>query len=174
VTPQALPALPLKLWQLAAPTLFALFLALIAIRSDVDTSDAFTRFWSRVLSNRHQIMVEVDASGDGKSIAPAMAEAAMPLSLIGTSFQVPIHMSVATNRPANPGVCVIRLSTGKEPPDGAREWQVAGVRVIYQTEGGPVLWLAGKSPEDIGHAVRSLSAHSAFPEIRIDPVSELR
>jgi hypothetical protein len=165
---------PMRLWQLAAPTVFALFMALVAIRSDADTSDSFTTFWSLALSNRDAIAVEVDASGDAESISPAMAEAAMPFSLLGASFQMPVHLRAATHSATDQRVCRIRLSTANPPPGSTREWNVGGVQVYYLPGGGPVLWLVGRNPEEIGGAAQSLSVRSAFPGIRVDPGSSVR
>jgi hypothetical protein len=165
--PVAAPAAapPMLLWQLAAPTIIALFLALIAIRVDVDTSDSFSRFWSKVLANRSQIVVVVDPAPDGVSISPAMAEAALPLSMIASSFQVPIHFAIA-RQPLNPRVCVIRLSTRARPPSQASSWNVAGATVFYDSRGDQVLWLFGRDPETLTRAVQSISDRSGFPEIR--------
>jgi len=156
---------PMLLWQLATPTIIALFLALIAIRVDVDTSDSFSRFWSKVLANRSQIVVEVDPAPDGVSISPAMAEAALPLSMIASSFQVPIHFATA-RQPLDPRVCVIRLSTTARPPSQASSWNVAGATVFHTSNGDQVLWLFGRDPETLTRAVQSISDRSGFPEIR--------
>ena len=159
------PAPQMLLWQLATPTIIALFLALIAIRVDVDTSDSFSRFWSKVLANRSQIVVEVDPAPDGVSISPAMAEAALPLSMIASSFQVPIHFATA-RQPLDPRVCVIRLSTTARPPSQASSWNVAGATVFHASKGDQVLWLFGLDPETLTRAVQSISDRSGFPEIR--------
>lgn len=166
--PQPVAPPAMRFWQLVAPTLCALFMVLIAIRSDADTSDSFTHFWSRALANRNQIVVEVEASGDAESISPAMADAALPFSLVGASFQVPVHIRAAAGHPIDRSVCVIRLSTGTQPPASAREWEIAGVKVFYLDEGGQVLWLIGKGPEEIARAAQSLSSRSGFPNIRMD------
>src|SRR5580658_5876168 len=64
---------PMLLWQLAAPTIFAAFLALMAIRGGVESSDAFARFWNQAMAGRTEIAIAVD-SGEGASISPAMAD----------------------------------------------------------------------------------------------------
>lgn len=164
--PAAAPAAapPMSLWQLAAPTVFALFLALVAIRADVDTSDSFSRFWSRVLANRSQIVVEVDPAPDGVSISPAMAEAALSLSTIGSSFQVPIHIAAA-GQPVDPRVCVVRLSTTTRPPFPASSWNLAGGTLFYGSKGNQGLWLYARDSETLTRAVQSLSDRTGFPEI---------
>jgi hypothetical protein len=156
----------MRLWQLALPTVFALFLALFSIRSDADTSDSFMRFWSRMLAGRSAIVVQIDAAGNKSSISPAMAEVAMPLALVGMSFQVPVHLTVATHRALDPRVCVIRLSTAERPPTGTVEWTLGAVHVFRPASGSPALWLVGQSAEEIGLAVERLCARSAFPELR--------
>ena len=65
--PVAPPAPPMLLWQLAAPTLIAIFLALIAVRGRVASNDAYMAFWSRLLTNRSAIVVELDPAADGVS-----------------------------------------------------------------------------------------------------------
>jgi len=67
-------------WQSAAPTLFALFLALLAIRADVEANDSFSRLWSSALAYRSEIVVAVDPASDAYPMSPAMAEIALPLS----------------------------------------------------------------------------------------------
>jgi hypothetical protein len=52
----------MRLWQLALPSLFAVFLALIAIRGEVESNDSFSRFWDRALAGRTQITIAVDGS----------------------------------------------------------------------------------------------------------------
>jgi hypothetical protein len=155
---------PMPFWQLAAPTVFALFLAVIAIRADVDASDSFSRFWSRVLANRSQLVVEVDPAPDGVSISPAMAEAALSFSNIASSFQVPIHI-VAARQLADPRAGVIRLSTTTRPPFPASSWSVAGATLFYASKGNPVLWLFARDSETLTRAVQSLSDRTGFPEI---------
>jgi hypothetical protein len=164
--PKPSPVPPMRLWQLAAPTVFAVFLALIAIRVDADNSDSYTRFWSHVLAHRSAIVVELDRAGGAESISPAMAEAALPFSRIGASLQVPVHLRAASHHPFDPLVCLIRLSTDERPASAAREWEEGGVKVFYLAEGGPALWLVGKNPEAIGRAAQSLSTRTSFPEVQ--------
>jgi hypothetical protein len=162
---------PMLLWQLAAPTLFALFLVLIAIRADVESNDSFSRFWSRVLANRSEIVVEVDPASDGVSISPAMAEAALPLSFIASSFQVPIHIVAAGSQSAGPHAAgpqasVLRLSTAEKPASAVSAWNVGGATLFYDPKGKYAFWLFGANPETLALAVRSLADRSVFPEIR--------
>ena len=166
--PVAVPTVPppMLFWQLAAPTFIALFVALIAIRADVETSDSFSRFWSKVLANRSEIVVEVDTASDGVSVSPAMAEAAMPLSMIASSFQVPIHIAGVARQPFDPRVCVVRLSTTARPSSRTSSSNVARATLFYAPEGNYVLWLFGENPEILTRAVQSLSNRSGFPEIR--------
>jgi hypothetical protein len=77
--------------QLAPPTLFAAFLALMAIRRGVESSDAFSRFWNQAMAERTEIAIEVDA-GVGESISPAMADAAIPLEALANTLQMPVHI----------------------------------------------------------------------------------
>jgi len=157
---------PMLLWQLAAPTLFALFLVLIAIRADVESNDSFSRFWSRVLANRSEIVVEVDPAPDGVSISPAMAEAALPLSFIASSFQVPIHVAAAGSHSAGPHASVLRLSMADKPSSAVSAWNVGGATLFYDPKSKYAFWLFGANPETLALAVRSLADRSVFPEIR--------
>ena len=153
------------LWQLAAPTLFALFLVLIAIRADVATNDSFSRFWSTVLADRNEIVVVVDPASDGVSISPAMAEIALPLSIIASSFQVPLHIAAAGRQPFGPRACVVRLSMISRPSSETSSWNVVGATLSYASKGDRVLWLFAPNTETLTSAVQSLADRSVFPEI---------
>src|SRR5580658_2081167 len=95
---------PMLLWQLAAPTLFAAFLALLAIRGGVESSDAFSRFWNQALAGRTEIAIAVDA-GDGSSISPAMADAAMPFEALADALQRPVHIIAASSQAPSAKYC---------------------------------------------------------------------
>src|SRR5215472_6694448 len=44
-------------WQMAAPTLAAIFLSLVAIRGGLDPSDAFSRFWDSAMAGRTDVAI---------------------------------------------------------------------------------------------------------------------
>ena len=156
---------PMLLWQLAAPTLFALFLVLMAIRADVEANDSFSRFWSTALAGRSEIMVEVDPASDGVSISPAMAEIALPLSMIASPFRIPIHIAAAGRQPSDPRACVVRLSMISRPSSETNSWNVAGATLFYVSNGNRVLWLFARDAETLTRAAQSLADRSVFPEI---------
>ena len=160
-------AKPMPLAQLSAPTIVALFLALIAIRIQSDTGDGFQRFWSGLLTDRTQILVQLDAAPDGVSISPAMAEAAMPFSTVAASFQLPFHMSAA-HASTGSSICVIRLSTSEHPPSGAggRSERVGDAMLFYTPRSRPELWLTGETTGSLARAVQVLATRDRFPEIR--------
>src|SRR5208283_3458438 len=83
--PSSLAPPPMRFWQLAVPSLFAVFLALIAIRGEVESRDSFSRFWNNALAGRTQITIAVDADG-ASSISPAIADAAMPFESLASVF----------------------------------------------------------------------------------------
>lgn len=170
VQPKVRPASPpaLSLWQLASPTVIALFLALVAIRFDTETSDAFTLFWRATIADAKEIFVEVDPAADGQSISPAIAEAALPLAAVGTSFQIPVHLGTVAPQPHSPRLCVIRLTTGRAPATSKQNWRIGGVRVFYCVDGESVLWLVGSTPEELKWGLQALAMHSSFPGFRID------
>jgi hypothetical protein len=152
----------MRLWQLAAPSLVAVFLALIAIRADVESSDSFSRFWNQALAGRTEIAVVVDAAGPS-SISPAMADAAMPLEALAATFQLPVHI-VAASRPAiTPRSSVIRLSLCQKPPD--RAFLPLGGAAVFRGYEGVDLWLCADSAEKLRSAAQTLSSRSGFPEI---------
>ncbi len=157
-------ARPMLLRQLSAPTVVALFLALIAIRVQVDGNDAFTRFWSSVLTGRDAIVVQLDAAPDGISISPALAEAATPLSTIASSFQVPFHMFAGSGVRRDPQEFLIRLSTVERPPQEKQSQRVGDATLYYGA--GATLWLTGESAATLAKAVGILTTHDRFPDLR--------
>jgi len=166
ILPKKLPSMPLA--QLCAPTIVALFVALIAIRIQSDmgagTGDAFTRFWSGLLMDRNQILVQLDAAPDGVSISPAMAEAAMPISRVAASFQLPFHMSAA-HLAAGSAACIIRLSTSEHPAAGRSE-RVGDALLFYNPGSRSDLWVTGETVGSLARAVQTLSSRDGFPNIR--------
>ena len=107
---------PMRFWQLAAPSLLAIFLALIAVRGDVESNDSFSRFWNQAIAGRTEIVIAVDGDGPS-SVSPAMADAAMPLESLATVFQVPVHIVLADGLAQASRSCVIRLSLRQQPPE---------------------------------------------------------
>jgi hypothetical protein len=79
------------LWQLAPPTLVAVFLALVAIRGRLESGDAFSRFPNRAMLGRSAITVVLDSETVG-AISPAMASAALPSKGSPKMLQVPVHV----------------------------------------------------------------------------------
>jgi hypothetical protein len=158
----------MPLAQLCAPTIVALFVALIAIRIQSDmgagAGDAFTRFWSGLLMDRNQILVQLDAAPDGVSISPAMAEAAMPISRVAASFQLPFHMSAARGQAVGSSACVIRLSTS-EHPEGRGE-RFGDALLFYDPGSRSDLWVTGETVGSLARAVQTLATRDGFPEIR--------
>jgi hypothetical protein len=154
---------PLLLRQLAAPTLVALFIALAVIRARVETDDAFTAFWSKLLADRSEIVVEVDPAADGISIPPKMADAAMWFSSVAASFELPIRISPGGDRSTR-SVCVIRLSMKDRPAPGARTHQIGDATV--SSGDGADLILFSENANQLRRAVQSLSSREDFPVAR--------
>jgi hypothetical protein len=103
---------PLALWQLATPTLIAIFLALVAIRGGVESDDAFSRFWDHAMAGRNAISVVPD--GESESAVPsAVAEAAMPIERLADAFQMPVRLATAGSKIAS-GAFVIHLSLSRQ------------------------------------------------------------
>ena len=73
------PLLPraMPLWQLAAPTAIALFLAIIAVRFDVGSEDAYFHFWASLLAHRTSIRVSLGDSNTTRRISQDLANAAL-------------------------------------------------------------------------------------------------
>jgi hypothetical protein len=154
---------PMLLWQLAAPTLFAAFLVLMAIRGGVESSDAFSRFWNHAMAGRTEIAIEVDA-GAGESISPAMADAAMPLEGLANALQTPVHIIAAGLQTPPAKYCVIRLSL-KQKPSARAEFLLNGASVFRGRGGDPAIWLWAENAEALRSAAMSLSSRSGFPEM---------
>jgi hypothetical protein len=120
----------MSLAQLSAPTIVALL---------ADTSGRFQRFWSDMLTDRNQILVQLDAAPDGVSISDSMAEAAMPISAVAASFHLPFHMSAAhmsQGQTAGSSAFIIRLSTSEYPPNGVaggRSERVGDALIVLQS-----------------------------------------
>jgi hypothetical protein len=154
---------PMRLWQLAAPSLFAAFLVLVAIRGGVEHSDAFSRFWNRALAGRTAIEIAVDADGPS-SISLALADAAVPLESLANAFQLPVHIVAAGSQTADPRSFTIRISTRQkpsEPPlldlDGAE---------VFGGRDGAGLWLWADTAGKLRSAAQTLASRPDFPEIR--------
>jgi hypothetical protein len=153
---------PMRLWQLAAPSLFALFLVLIAIRGDVESNDSFSRFWNHALAGRTEISIVVDGDGPA-SISPAMADAAMPFESLATVFQIPVHIATADRQTPASHSCIIRISTQQRPAEPAL-LQVNGA-ALYRGQNGAALWLWADTAEKLRSATQTLASRSGFPEI---------
>lgn len=164
--PQALPACPpqppMLLRQLAAPTLIAVFLALIAIRADVESSDGFSRFWNQAMVGRTDIVVELDSQA-GASVSPLMADAAMPLERLAGALHVPVHV-VAAGGAEHPTSCIIRLSLTSWPP-GREALRIGRAAVFRGSVRGPAVWVWAESAEALRSAAQVLTSRSGFPEV---------
>jgi hypothetical protein len=154
--------LPMQLWQLAAPSLFAVFLALISIRGDVESSDSFSRFWNHALAGRTAISIVVDAEGSS-GISPALADAAMPFEALAGLFQVPVHI-VASGRMPAAGSCVIHISMQQKPSEPAL-LRVNGA-AVFRGQDDAALWLWADSAEKLRSAAQTLASRSEFPEVQ--------
>ena len=149
------------LWQLAAPTLIAVSLALVAIRGGVESSDAFSRFWDRAMAGRSGIAVVLD-SETGGSISLAMADAALPIERLSELLQVPVHVWPA-GASVRPESYVIRLSLKQRPLD-SRLFRVGSAVASLGTRGDR-LWLWAETPEALRAAAGALTTRSGFPAI---------
>jgi hypothetical protein len=150
-------------WQLAAPTLVAVFLALVAIRGGVEANDAFSRFWDRAMAGRTQIAVVLDTESGG-AISPAMADAALPIERLSETLQVPVHV-LAAGAKLHANSYVIRLSL-REKPTGGRSFPVGSATLVRQGSRDGAIWLWAETPEDLRAAARTLTSRSGFPEIQ--------
>jgi hypothetical protein len=153
---------PMLLWQLAAPTLIAVFLALVAIRGGVESNDAFSRFWDHAMDGNTQIAVVVD-SENGESISPVRADAAMPIERLADELQVPVRVVAAGSKPGA-RTFVIRLSLSEKPP--GRQSLALGAASVFR--GGPrehAVWLWAENPEALRAAAQMLTSRSGFPEL---------
>jgi hypothetical protein len=153
----------MRLWQLAAPSLFAVFLALIAIRGDVESNDSFSRFWNQALAGRTEIAITVDADG-ASSISPAMADAALPFQALASAFQLPVHIVRAGGQPRSPHSYAIRMSLRQKPAERA-QLHLNGADV-FRGEDGAALWLWAESAEKLRSAAQTLASRSGFPEVQ--------
>jgi len=154
---------PMRLWQLAAPSLIAAFLALAAIRGGVERSDAFSRFWNRALAGRTAIEIAVDADGPS-SISPALADAALPLESLADTFQLPVHVVPAGSEAAGSRSFTIRISTRQKPP-GPVLLYLNGAEVSEDRDGSE-LWLWADTTGKLRSAAQALASQPDFPEIR--------
>jgi hypothetical protein len=164
---EALPACPpqppsMLLRQLAAPTLVAVFLALIAIRADVESSDGFSRFWNQAMAGRTDIVVELDPQA-GASVSPLMADAAMPLERLAGALQVPVHV-VAAGGAEHPASCIIRLSLTSRPP-GREDLRIGRAAVFRGSVREPAVWVWAENAEALRSAAQVLTSRSGFPQV---------
>jgi hypothetical protein len=153
---------PMRLWQLAAPTLCAAFFALLAIRGGVESSDAYSRFWNQTLAGRSEIAIVVDAGPSG-SISPAMADAALPLEALATAYHTQVHL-IAEGERVPHGACMIRLSLDRKPAERA-EFRIDGAKVFRAHDGGAALWLWAENAGALRQATTSLSSRTGFPQL---------
>ena len=160
-TKRPAPPPPMPLRQMAAPTWMAVFLALIAIRADVESSDAFSRFWNQAMAGRTEIVVAVDAEAGG-SIAPGMADAAMPLERLWSALQVPVHI-VTAGAGGHPRACVIRLSL-KARPSGRQAFRLGPAAVFRGSAGEAAVWVWAENADALRYAAQMLASRAGFPE----------
>jgi hypothetical protein len=152
----------MRLWQLAAPSLLAAFLALIAIRSTVESNDSFSRFWDHALAGRTEVMIAVDANGTS-SISPGMADAALPLESLASAFQLPVHIVAADARTSVSRSYAIRMSTRQKPAEPVL-FHLNGATVFRDQEGA-ALWLWADTVEKLRAAAQTLASRSGFPDV---------
>ena len=161
--PSILAPPPMRSWQLAVPSLFAVFLALIAIRGEVESNDSFSRFWDHALAGRTQITIAVDADG-ASSISPAMADAAMPFESLASVFELPVHIVAAERQaPASPS-CVIRMSV-RQKPSAPALLHLNGADVFRGQESS-TLWLWAETADKLRSAAQTLASRSGFPDLQ--------
>lgn len=153
---------PMLFWQLASPTLIAIFLALVVLRTGVESHDAFSRFWDQAMAGRTNIAVVVD-SASGSSISPAMADAAMPFERLADMLRVPVHI-VAADGARERGAYVVRL-TLTEKPDGLKVVRLGSATLFYGDPSGLAVWLWAENAEALRAAAQTLTSRSGFPEI---------
>ena len=150
---------PMLLWQLAAPTLIAIFLTLVVVRGGVESDDAFSRFWDQAMAGRTSIAVVVD-SAEGSSISPAMADAAMPMERLADMLRIPVHI-VAAHVGENGGAFVVRLSLTDKPAG----WKPFHLGVATLFRGDHAVWVWAANPEALRVAAQTLTSRTGFPEI---------
>jgi len=153
----------MRLWQLAAPSLCAVFLSLIAIRGTVESSDSFSRFWDRALAGRTEVTIGVDAAGPS-SISPAMADAALPLESLESSFQLPVHIVAANPQAPVAHRYTIRMSTRQRPSEPPL-FYLNGASV-FRGQDGAALWLWADTTEKLRSAAQTLASRSGFPAVQ--------
>ena len=91
--PERLPTVsppPMSFWQMAAPTAIALFLAIVAIRFDLRSDSAYSRFWGHLLAHRSGIHIALDGENRSGWISPDLASSALPFSEVAREWQLPI------------------------------------------------------------------------------------
>jgi hypothetical protein len=147
------------LWQLAAPTLIAIFLTLVVVRGSVESHDAFSRFWDQAMAGRTSIAVVVD-SVEGSSISPAMADAAMPMERLADMLRIPVHI-VAAHSGGNGAALVVRLSL-TDKPAGGKPLHLGGATLF---RGDHAVWVWAANPEALRAAAQTLTSRTGFPEI---------
>jgi hypothetical protein len=123
------------------------------------------------LMGRNEISVQLDTAPDGVSVSPAMVEAAMPISRVAASFELPLHIvttqvSAAHSQPVGASAYVIRLSTSEFPPPGARSQRVGDVLLFFVPGSPPRLWIKGETAGSLARAVQTLATREGFPELR--------
>lgn len=150
------------LWQLATPTLVAVFLALVAIRGGVESNDAFSRFWNHAMAGRTEIRVVVDSDA-GASISPVMADAAMPMERLADMLDVPVHIVAAGGKNV-PGAYVIRLSL-TEKPAGNQRLRLGGATLFRGEPRDHAVWLWAENAEALRAAAQTLTSRSGFPDL---------
>jgi hypothetical protein len=153
---------PMLLWQLAAPTLIAIFMTLAVVRGGVDSSDAFSRFWDQAMAGRTSIAVVVD-SVSGSTISPAMADAAMPVARLADMLRVPVHI-VAAGNAENRGAFVVRMSL-IEKPVGERSLRLGTATLFRGAPRDRAVWLWAENADALRSAAQILTSRSGFPEI---------
>jgi hypothetical protein len=153
---------PMALRQLAAPTLIAMFLALIVVRGGVESHDQFSHFWDQAMVGRTNIAVVVD-SETGGSISPQMADAALPIENLAEMLHVPVHIVADGGVPVR-GAFVVRLSL-REKPTGHPLFRLGAASVFRESERNQSIWLWAENTEALRAAAQILTSRSAFPEI---------
>ena len=151
------------LWQLAAPTLIAIFLALVAIRGGVESSDAFSRFWDQAMAGRTEIAVVVDTE-DGVVDLARHGGCGHADGKTGDALGVPVHI-VAAGSSQRPGSYVIRLSL-TEKPAGRETFRLGRAAVFRGAAHDAMVWVWAENAEALRSAAQILTSRSAFPEVK--------
>jgi len=153
---------PMPFWQLAAPTFFSIFLALVVVRGGVESNDAFSRFWDQAMAGRTNIAVVLD-SQSGSSISPAMADADMAIARLADMLHVPVHILAADGAESR-GAYVVRLSL-TEKPGGRRPYRLGSATLFRGEPEDHAVWLWAENPEALRAAAQILTSRTGFPEI---------